>query len=254
MHQAHTEPAGLQAPSVLAGLQRLIGGDSVSVNLIDHRFPSLVRATAHQAEEETWAVPCFSAGFTWHPAYAPYRSRALAQGSLVSLSDLAEGSALRRQPRFAELYRPNRIADQLLAFVRVGAERGTVLVFNRSRSGISHRDRQVLQVLLPHLTQIVVQQRERRELIARVHESARLERRLAAGAERMTALTPREQEVGRLLARGAGDRQIARALGVSERTVHKHLENTYRKLGLTNRTALTALLNRREEPADSPRR
>ncbi len=46
------------------------------------------------------------------------------------------------------------------------------------------------------------------------------------------------------LAEGASDRQIARALEIAERTVNKHLENIYRKLGVNSRTALLLLLQR----------
>jgi DNA-binding CsgD family transcriptional regulator len=49
-------------------------------------------------------------------------------------------------------------------------------------------------------------------------------------------LTPRETEVLRLLARGAGNKQIAWELGVSEHTVKFHTSAIYAKLGVANRT------------------
>ena len=51
------------------------------------------------------------------------------------------------------------------------------------------------------------------------------------------SLTPRQWEVLRQVATGASNTQIARTLGLSDATVRKHLENTYRKLGVTNRRA-----------------
>jgi DNA-binding NarL/FixJ family response regulator len=56
-------------------------------------------------------------------------------------------------------------------------------------------------------------------------------------------LTDRELEVARLLATGAGNRQIARSLFISEATVKTHLIHIYRKLGATNRTAAVAALH-----------
>jgi non-specific serine/threonine protein kinase len=53
-------------------------------------------------------------------------------------------------------------------------------------------------------------------------------------------LTPREAEVLGLLAQGKTDRQIAAALLISEKTVGRHLEHVYAKLGVTSRTAATA--------------
>lgn len=55
-------------------------------------------------------------------------------------------------------------------------------------------------------------------------------------------LTPRELQVTERLCRGATDREIARSLSISPRTVQKHLQNIYRKLGLTNRVGLIVLL------------
>jgi len=49
--------------------------------------------------------------------------------------------------------------------------------------------------------------------------------------------TAREQEVLRWLAAGKTDRDIAAILDISPRTVHKHLQRIYEKLGVETRTA-----------------
>jgi DNA-binding CsgD family transcriptional regulator len=51
------------------------------------------------------------------------------------------------------------------------------------------------------------------------------------------ALTPREREILDWVTAGKSDRQIASIVGASPRTVHKHLEHIYVKLGVENRTA-----------------
>jgi DNA-binding NarL/FixJ family response regulator len=48
--------------------------------------------------------------------------------------------------------------------------------------------------------------------------------------------------VAEAVTRAAGDRQIARHLGISPRTVQKHRQQIYRKLGPTSRTELMAHL------------
>jgi len=53
-------------------------------------------------------------------------------------------------------------------------------------------------------------------------------------------LSPRELEVLRLLARGLSNRAIAGTLGVSERTVHRHVSNIFAKTGVASRAAATA--------------
>jgi DNA-binding CsgD family transcriptional regulator len=53
---------------------------------------------------------------------------------------------------------------------------------------------------------------------------------------RAAGLTPREAEVMRLVALGGTNAQVAAELTVSPRTVQKHLENVYEKLGARSRT------------------
>ena len=49
-------------------------------------------------------------------------------------------------------------------------------------------------------------------------------------------LTRREQEILRLVAEGHSNAKLAKMLWVTEQTVKFHLSNTYRKLGVSNRT------------------
>jgi len=58
------------------------------------------------------------------------------------------------------------------------------------------------------------------------------------------ALTPRETEVLTWLARGKTNRDIAEILGMSHRTVNKHLEHIFEKLGVETRAAAAALASR----------
>jgi DNA-binding NarL/FixJ family response regulator len=68
------------------------------------------------------------------------------------------------------------------------------------------------------------------------------EYRRLAGAERsdpaVPALTERETDVLRLVAKGLTARQIGERLGVSHRTVETHVQSTLRKLQLHNRVQL----------------
>ena len=56
----------------------------------------------------------------------------------------------------------------------------------------------------------------------------------------VAALTPREREVLGLLAQGLTDQQAADALGISPRTVEKHVGGVLHKLGARNRTEAVA--------------
>ena len=57
-------------------------------------------------------------------------------------------------------------------------------------------------------------------------------------------LTTREGEVLSWLSKGKTNRDIAQILGLSPRTVDKHLEQIYSKLGVENRTAAAAIATR----------
>jgi DNA-binding NarL/FixJ family response regulator len=53
-------------------------------------------------------------------------------------------------------------------------------------------------------------------------------------------LTPREREVMLLVADGLSNKEVGRRLNLSDGTVKIHLHNIYQKVGVANRTALTA--------------
>jgi DNA-binding CsgD family transcriptional regulator len=62
------------------------------------------------------------------------------------------------------------------------------------------------------------------------------------------SLTPRETEVLSWLAKGKTNRDIADILGMSHRTVNKHLEHIFEKLGVETRAAAAALASRAIAP------
>jgi HD-GYP domain-containing protein (c-di-GMP phosphodiesterase class II) len=57
--------------------------------------------------------------------------------------------------------------------------------------------------------------------------------------ERPAGLTEREAEVVGMLARGLQTKQIARTLGISVKTADRHIQNAYRKIGVSTRAAAT---------------
>jgi two-component system nitrate/nitrite response regulator NarP len=64
------------------------------------------------------------------------------------------------------------------------------------------------------------------------------------------ALTPRETDVVRCVARGRRNKEIARDLRISEGTVKMHLHNLYEKLGVSSRTELALLVRERKLDRD----
>src|SRR5580658_5182353 len=90
----------------------------------------------------------------------------------------------------------------------------------RGRPDFSERDTGLLDALEPHL------------------------RRALLRCARSAGLTPREQEVAGLVARGCTDRDIARILGIGFGTVRTHLTNAMAKSGCANRAELAAAISR----------
>jgi DNA-binding CsgD family transcriptional regulator len=74
---------------------------------------------------------------------------------------------------------------------------------------------------------------------ARVLSGQRRKLRRASFGARLTA---RERDVARLVANARSNREIAKALSISVRTVHHHVEAIFSKLGVARRIALTPQL------------
>ncbi len=59
----------------------------------------------------------------------------------------------------------------------------------------------------------------------------------SAGRSDGDRLSPREREVLDLVSQGMANKQIARALGIAERTVKVHLNSVFRQLNVGDRTS-----------------
>jgi DNA-binding CsgD family transcriptional regulator len=107
------------------------------------------------------------------------------------------------------------------------------LVVHRRGLGFSERDRERLELLRPHLAFLY------RQACANAGRLFPAPRALvpAQPDPLPEGLTLREGEVMRWLACGKTDAEIAALLAISPRTVHKHLEHIYVKLGVETRTA-----------------
>ena len=138
------------------------------------------------------------------------------------ISDSLSMSAFRRTAIYNDYYRRIGI-DHVLA-VPIIANPHLVMSFVLNRRGRDFSDREcaLLDRMQPALANLY------RFATAAAH---------AAAVAVDVALTPRERETLRWVSAGKSDAQIAAILGASVRTVQKHLQNAFVKLGVENRTA-----------------
>jgi DNA-binding CsgD family transcriptional regulator len=136
------------------------------------------------------------------------------------IEDLLPDSAFQRTPLFNDYYRAIRIDHVMAVPIHVDRHVLVSFVVNRSKRGFSDRDRERVEVIRPHLGHLY-------RLSARKNEAL----------EEIEALTARERDVLGWLGAGKTDKDIAAILAISPRTVQKHLQRIYEKLGVETRTA-----------------
>ncbi len=103
-----------------------------------------------------------------------------------------------------------------------------------------------IEEVLARLATHVRNARAARQAIHTMQHGKAMGTGLAPDSSRLSeaALTPRETEVLGWLAKGKTNRDIADILGMSHRTVNKHLEHIFEKLGVETRAAAAALATR----------
>jgi DNA-binding NarL/FixJ family response regulator len=127
-------------------------------------------------------------------------------------------------------------------------------------TSFSDRDR-ILDALDAGAVGYLLKDAEPDELVRGVQAAARGESPLApkaaqavladrAGARPAAELTAREREVLALVGEGLANKQIARRLGISEKTVKAHLTSVFQRIGVTDRTQ-AALWARRHRVGES---
>jgi DNA-binding NarL/FixJ family response regulator len=68
----------------------------------------------------------------------------------------------------------------------------------------------------------------------------------SASAGRLAVLSKRELEVAKAVASGSSNKEIARQLGITERTVKAHVGAVFQKLGVRDRLHLALVINRHQ--------
>jgi DNA-binding NarL/FixJ family response regulator len=81
------------------------------------------------------------------------------------------------------------------------------------------------------------------DLIKRLFGAMSARSAATVGVNALAALSPREAQVARAVARGATNKEMAHAMGITERTIKAHLSTIFDKLGVRDRLQLSLVVN-----------
>ena len=168
---------------------------------------------------------CFDRFFFVHPLVR-YHAVTLGRG-VHRISDSTPFARFRAGALYDEYYRRIGIDHAMALPLHVDERTLVSFVLNRRGRDFSDRDRDLLDLA--------------RTTLAAIYRGVRPPGGAQGGAVPLiAALTAREREVLRWLSAGKTDRDIAAIVGCSHRTVQKHLQRIYEKLGVETRTAAAA--------------
>jgi DNA-binding CsgD family transcriptional regulator len=217
----------LLPPSLVADLIGQISCDGISIERFDTRRQVHSWLQGSDADDDAGVPADFAQMFWthyWDCRVCAYPVRTGDLRSIVKTSDFYSMRQWHSTGMYIDCIRPQGIEHHLMLALpelsEPAAETGQYLrlVFHRGPGpDFSERDRALLVLLRPHLYQACLDAERRRHPVPR--------------------LTPRQNDLTRLLAAGHTNTQIARRLGISEGTVRTHLENIYERLGVSSRTA-----------------
>jgi DNA-binding CsgD family transcriptional regulator len=214
---------------VLAGLAEMIGGDVVTYCELDAGERLACRDYPIGALEPASLAAAFHAHWREHPIITHFLRNS--ETDPVMISDFLSTREFHRLGLYADYMRPTAIEYQIALKLSSVTDQVLGLSLCRSRTDFTDTDRAVLAILAGPLDRAMLRAADRHRAIAALEATADS----TDGEE--CDLTDRECEVLRLVAEGRTNRAIASSIGTSPRTVAKHLENAYRKLGVTSRAA-----------------
>jgi DNA-binding CsgD family transcriptional regulator len=188
-----------------------------------------------------------------HELYARYahhnpllvRYQRTGDGRAYRFSDVATAQQLHDTALYREFYAPIGLEHQIAFTLPHESDRVLALALSRRDRDFSDEERELLNRARPFLIQAYNNALEHSGLKAELEHRTR-EPKLPVTdpwlavqlAER--GVTLREAEVLGLIAAGLSDSAAAARLGIGERTVQKHLQHCYGKLGVHSRSEAAA--------------
>jgi len=221
---------------LLEAIQRALPSDYVSLNDIGPEPGEVVALMSPEGKPESyelWGRYAFENPLLQHYMGTQY-------GRAMRFSDVITPEKLHKTPLYQKVYRPMGVEHQIAFTLPAGPQRVLAIALSRSDPDYSDEERDFADRARPFLIQAYLNAIAFQSLQARVGAGVEepstplLESLLSCG------LTPREAQSLRLVALGRSNQHVAAALGISHRTVGKHLERSFRKLGVSDRSTAAA--------------
>jgi DNA-binding CsgD family transcriptional regulator len=156
-------------------------------------------------------------------------------GRAMRFSDVCTTEELHALDLYRECYAPMGVEHQMAFTLPAGPRRVLAIAMSRCEHDYSDQERDLADRARPFLIQsylnAIAFQAARAGIESATPVTPLLESLLAEG------LTQREAQSLRLVALGQSNHHVAEALGISHRTVGKHLERGFRKLGVSDRSS-----------------
>jgi DNA-binding CsgD family transcriptional regulator len=215
---------------VLALVQRLIGSDAASYNEIEVSTGALHVLVDPKDDTFDDFTLAFATFIHEHPVIAYVE--ATGDGSARTISDFLSATEFHRLALHGEFFRPLGIEDQLSTTLQVArGERILGIALNRSGE-FTESERLLLDALRPHL--VIAYQNAVR--YSRALSRCAADESFAVESDTaLDRLTDRQRDVLRAVSRGLTNCQVALELGISVRTVKKHLEHIFEQLQVETR-------------------
>ena len=230
---------------LLASLHRALPSEFVSLNDIGPGPGQVVSVMVPD-------MPQLHARWAWHAHENPLlrHHRRTRDGRAYRFSDVIARDELYALPLYREVYKPMGVEHQLAFTLPASPERVLAVALSRGGQDYSEEEREFANRARPFLSQAY--------LNAIAYEALRSERAGVSAAPDLrtlmgAGLTVRESEVVRLLALGRSNQHIGAELRISDRTVGKHLEHCFRKLGVSDRSNAATRAWELAEQAAAPR-
>jgi DNA-binding CsgD family transcriptional regulator len=217
------------ARAAVSALPRLVASEITSLSVCDLESGRRKVVATPVAAIGADDIAAFNRHFRAHPL-VHYHADLRGPGA-HRISDSIPFSRFRNSGLYSEYYRRIGIDHAVALPIHVDDKTLISFVLNRRRCDFSNRDLDLLNLVGGGLSRLykkaATMDRAQFLLSTKGLDEYRLE---ALG------VTPREIEVLRWLAAGKSDREIAALLSCSHRTVQKHLQRVYIKLGVETRT------------------